>query len=110
MNINNIICVKFLKNDEFILNSKTKEIDIEFDDLLLLISDIENIRGLGKLLHKEAYEGIDYLGNNVVYNSYVCWDYDGNIYKYNFNKDYIPFNNYIIKIKRDKSIKKIIKN
>ena len=44
MNINSIIKVKFLKRDETITGSNIKEIDIELDDLIKLISDIENIR------------------------------------------------------------------
>ena len=69
MNINNVLKVKFLKSDETITGSNITEIDIELDDLIKLISDVENIRGLGKSLHKEAYTGIDYLGNDVVLKS-----------------------------------------
>lgn len=43
MNITNILKVKFLKSDETITGSNIREIDIELDDLLKLISDIENI-------------------------------------------------------------------
>ena len=108
MNINSIIKVKFLKRDETITGSNIKEIDIELDDLIKLISDIENIRGLGKSLHNEAYTGIDYLGNEVVFSSYVVWEESGDIYKYNFDESWIPLNNFIIKQKRDETIKKII--
>ena len=73
MTITNILKVKFLKSDETITGPNITEIDIELDDLIKLISDIENIRGLGKSLHKEAYTGIDYLGNEVVFSSYVVW-------------------------------------
>jgi hypothetical protein len=107
MNINNILKVKFLKSDETILGSNITEIDIELDDLIKLISDVENIRGLGKSLHKEAYTGIDYLGNEVFFSSYVCWEESGDIYKYNFNEDYVPFNSFVIKQKRDEAIKKL---
>ena len=108
MNITNILKVKFLKSDETITGSNIKEIDIEFDDLIKLISDIENIGGLGKSLHNEAYTGIDYLGNQVVFRSYVVWEESGDIYKYNFDESWIPLNNFIIKQKRDETIKKII--
>lgn len=115
MIITNIIKVKFLKSDETITTflapkngSNITEIDIEIDDLLKLISDIENIRGLGKSLHKEAYTGIDYLGNKVVFSSYVVWEESGDIYKYNFDEEFIPLNRFIIKQKRDETIKKII--
>lgn len=104
MNINNIVKCKFLKSDEIITGSNIKEIDIEFNDLIKLISDVENIRGLGKSLHKEAYTGIDYLGNEVFFSSYVIWEESGDIYKYNFDEDWIPLN----RKKRDETIKKII--
>ena len=104
MNINNIVKCKFLKSDETITDSNIKEIDIEFNDLIKLISDVENIRGLGKSLHKEAYTGIDYLGNEVFFSSYVIWCESGDIYKYNFDEDWIPLN----RKKRDETIKKII--
>lgn len=108
MNINNIVRCKFLKSDETITGSNIKEIDIELDDLIKLISDVENIRGLGKSLYKEAYTGIDYLGNEVVFSSYVIWEESGDIYKYNFDEKWIPLNSFIIKQKRDETIKKII--
>jgi hypothetical protein len=117
MNINNILKVKFLKSDETInpnpffhksiIGSNITEIDIELDDLIKLISDVENIRGLGKSLHKEAYTGIDYLGNEVVFSSYVVWVESGDIYKYNFDEEWIPLNSFIIKQKRDEVIKKL---
>ena len=108
MNINNVLKVKFIKSNETITGSNIKEIDIELDDLIKLISDIENIRGLGKSLHNEAYTGIDYLGNEVVFSSYVVWEESGYIYKYNFDEEWIPLNSFIIKHKRDEAIKKII--
>ena len=97
MTITNILKVKFLKSDETITGPNITEIDIELDDLIKLISDIENIRGLGKSLHKEAYTGIDYLGNEVVFSSYVVWEESGDIYKYNFDEEWIPLNSFIIK-------------
>ena len=115
MNINNVLMVKFLKSNETINTLPTlrdiketniKEIDIELDDLIKLISDIENIRGLGKSLHNEAYTGIDYLGNEVVFNSYVVWEESGDIYKYNFDEEWIPLNSFIIKQKRDEKLEK----
>lgn len=121
MNINSIIKCKFLKRDETIprlagytgpmycpAGSNITEIDIEIDDLLKLISDVESLGGLGKSLHKEAYTGIDYLGNEVVFSSYVVWEESGDIYKYNFDEEWIPLNSFIIKQKRDETIKKII--
>jgi len=104
MNINNILKCKFLERGETITGSNITEIDIELDDLIKLISDVENIRGLGKSLHKEAYTGIDYLGNKVSFISYVIWEETGDIYKYNFDEDWIPLN----RKKRDETIKKII--
>ena len=48
VNFNEIIKVKFLKIDETISDSNIKETDIELDNLLKLISDVEEKRGLGK--------------------------------------------------------------
>ncbi len=47
LNFNEIIKVKFLKIDETISGSEIKETDIELDNLLKLISDVEEKRGLG---------------------------------------------------------------
>jgi hypothetical protein len=99
MDINNIIKVKFLKSDETISGSNIKETDIELDNLLKLISDVEEKRGLGKSLHKEAFTGIDYLGNEIKFNSYVIWT-ENEIFKYNFSESYIPLNLEILRRKR----------
>mgnify|MGYP000129542968 FL=1 len=56
VNFNEIIKVKFLKIDETISGSNIKETDIELDNLLKLISDVEEKRGLGKSLHKKLYK------------------------------------------------------
>ena len=109
MDINDIIKVKFLKSDETISGSNIKETDIELDNLLKLISDVEEKkRGLGKSLHKEAFTGIDYLGNEVKFNSYVIWT-ENEIFKYNFSETLVPFNNEILKRNRDKTIDDILK-
>jgi hypothetical protein len=109
MDINNIIKVKFLKSDETISGSNIKETDIELDNLLKLISDVEEKRGLGKSLHKEAFTGIDYLGNPVKFNSYVIWT-ENEIFKYNFSESLVPFNNEILKRNRDKTIDDLLKS
>jgi len=108
MDINNIIKVKFLKSDETISNSNIIETDIELDNLLKLISDVEDKRGLGKYLHKEAFTGIDYLGNVVKFNSYVIWT-ENEIFKYNFDESLVPFNNEILKRNRDQTIDDVLK-
>jgi hypothetical protein len=108
MDINNIIKVKFLKIDETISGSNITETNIELDNLLKLISDVEEKRGLGKSLHKEAFTGIDYLGNEVKFNSYVIWT-EKKILKYNFDESLVPFNNEILKRNRDKKIDDILK-
>ena len=105
LNFNEIIKVKFIKPDELISG---KEEDIEFNDLLKLISDVEEKRGLGKSLHKEAFTGIDYLGNEVKFNSYVIWA-ENEIFKYNFDESLVPFNNEILRRNRDKTIDDILK-
>jgi hypothetical protein len=115
MDINNIIKVKFLKIDETLdylqqteWGSNIIETDIEFNDLLKLINDIEKIKGgLGKSLHKEAFTGIDYLGNDIKFSSYVIWT-ENEIFKYNFSESLVPFNDEIIK-RRDERIDDILK-
>ena len=89
MNFDKILKVKFLKSDETILGKSITVKDIELDDLLKLISDVEEKRGLGKSLHKEAFTGIDYQGNVIKFSSYVIWT-ENEIYKYNFSENYIP--------------------
>ena len=82
MNINKIIKVKFLKPNESVSTNGEvlTEFDIELDDILKLINQIENDRnGLGRNLHKEAFTGIDYLGNKVQFSSYVIWQEEGEI-------------------------------
>jgi len=111
MDINKIIKVKFLKQQEVISTTGEvlTEVDIEFDDILKLINQIEIDRnGLGRNLHKEAFTGIDYLGNKVQFSSYVVWQEDGEIFKFNFNSDLIPFDSEILKRSRDSKISSII--
>ena len=88
------------------------ETDIEFNDLLKLINDIEKIKGgLGKSLHQEAFTGIDYLGNDIKFSSYVIWT-ENEIFKYNFSESLVPFNDEILRLKikrRDERIDDILK-
>jgi len=108
MNIEKIIKIKFLKSDDYISTTGEKiiEIDIDFWQLLNLISEIEFKRdGLAKNLHKEAFTGVDYLGNQVKFSSYVIWQDNNIIYKYKFNQDWIPFNNEILRRDRDEKNK-----
>ena len=109
--LNKIIKVKFLKpNENVSTNGEVlTEVDIEFDDILKLINQIENDHnGLGRNLHKEAFTGIDYLGNKVQFSSYVIWQEDGKIFKFNFNSDLIPFDSEILRRNRDSKIISII--
>ena len=119
MDINNIIKVKFLKSGEtldYLYSSPIQfaevETDIEFNDLLKLINDIEKIKGgLGKSLHQEAFTGIDYLGNDIKFSSYVIWT-ENEIFKYNFSESLVPFNDEILRLKikrRDERIDDILK-
>ena len=78
------------------------------DDILKLINQIENERGLGRNLHKEAFTGIDYLGNKVQFSSYVIWQEYGEIFKFNFNSDLVPFDSEILRRNRDTKISSII--
>jgi hypothetical protein len=110
--LEDILKVKFLKPNESISTTNGysfTEDDIEFDDLITLLNDIENIKGgLGKSLHNEAFTGIDYLGNGIKFNSYVIWT-ENEIFKYNFDESLVPFNNEILKRNRDKTIDDVLK-
>jgi hypothetical protein len=111
MEIDKIIKVKFLKSGDYISTTGEEilETDIDFNQLLDIISEIELKRdGLGKRLHKEAFTGIDYLGNQVKFSSYVIWQDDDKIYKYNFDENFIPFDNEILRRDRDAKLNKII--
>ncbi len=112
MEIEKILKVKFLKSGDYISTTGEEiiEINVDFDQLLGIISEIELIRdGFGKNLHKEAFTGVDYLGNKVSFSSYVVWQDDGKIYKYNFDENLIPFNAELISRNREEKIQNIIK-
>ena len=112
MEIEKILKVKFLKSGDYISTTGEEiiEINVDFDQLLGIISEIELIRdGFGKNLHKEAFTGVDYLGNKVSFSSYVVWQDDEKIYKYNFDENLIPFNNELISKNREEKIQNIIK-
>jgi hypothetical protein len=93
------------------------ESDIEFDDLVNLMSKIEKERNvLGRSLHKEAFTGIDYLGNQVKFSSYAVWQENEDnfwqinkyqIYKFNFNPEWIPLDKEILRRSRDSKISKL---
>ena len=112
MEIEKIIKVKFIKSDDYISTTGEEiiEINVDFDKLLGIISEIELKRdGFGKNLHKEAFTGVDYLGNKVSFSSYVVWQDGGKIYKYNFDEEWIPFNSELISRNREEKIQNIIK-
>ena len=110
MNYNDIIKVRFSLNQQVsTTGERFTETNIGFDDLVKLITDIEESRdGFGKNLHKEAFTGIDYLGNPVKFNSYVIWTHK-EVIKYNFDENWVPFEGEILKRKRDKNIDNILK-
>jgi len=126
MDINKILKVKFLNIGEYD-GFRTSggdiiiEDDIEFDDLVNLMSKIETERnGLGSAIHKEAFTGIDYLGYQVKFSSYAVWQItqeneDGfweipkyQIYKFNFNPDWIPLNKEILRRSRENKLNQIL--
>ena len=112
MEIEKILKVKFLKLGDYISTTGEEiiEINVDFDKLLGIISEIELKRdGFGKNLHKEAFTGVDYLGNKVSFYSYVVWQDGGKIYKYNFDEEWIPFNSELISRNREEKIQNIIK-
>lgn len=112
LKIEKVIKVKFLKPGDLISTNgeEIMETNVEFNQLLDIMSEIELKRdGLGKSLHKEAFTGVDYLGNKVSFSSYVVWQHNGKIYKYNFDENLIPFNAELISRNREEKIKNIIK-
>ena len=112
MEIGKIIKVKFIKSDDYISTTGEEiiEIDIDFNQLLDIMSEIELKRdGFGKNLHKESFTGVDYLGNKVTFSSYVIWQDGGKIYKYNFDENWIPFNSEILRRDRDVKLNKIMR-
>jgi hypothetical protein len=122
MEIEKIIKVKFIKSDDYISTSlalsasayvpgeEIIEIDIDFNQLLDIISEIELKRdGFGKSIHKEAFTGVDYLGNLVKFSSYVIWQDNDIIYKYNFDENWIPFDNEILRRDREVKLNKILR-
>ncbi len=123
MEIEKIIKVKFLylnslpfqgsdlfSNGISTTGEKIIEINIDFEDLLKIIRDIETQRdGFGKNLHKEAFTGVDYLGNLVKFSSYVIWQDNNIIYKYNFDENWIPFDNEILRRDREVKLNKIMR-
>jgi len=126
MEIEKIMKVKFIKSDDYISTSlalsasgpvpgeEIIEIDIDFNQLLDIISEIELKKdGFGKSIHKEAFTGVDYLGNLVKFSSYVIWqdnDQDNDIiYKYNFDENWIPFDNEILRRDREVKLNKILR-
>ena len=111
MKIEKIIKVKF-KSDDYISTTGEEiiEIDIDFNQLLDIMSEIELKRdGFGKNIHKEAFTGIDYLGNQVNFSSYVIWQDDNKIYNYRFDENWIPFNSEILRRDRDVKLNKIMR-
>ena len=128
MDISKILKIEFLKPSdcysfELINGDIIIESDIEFDDLVNLMSKIEKERNiLGRSLHKEAITGIDYLGNQVKFSSYVVWqqyiapENEDNfwqinkyqIFKFNFNPDWIPLDKEILRRSRDSKISNLV--
>lgn len=110
INFEDIIQVRFLKKNDCIKKYKknTIESNIKFNDLLILISEIEQkTGGLGSSVHKEAFTGVDYLGNNIKFNSYIVV-MKKSILKFNFNESWVPFSSKILSEKRENNINKIL--
>ena len=63
--------------------------------------------GFGKSIHKEAFTGVDYLGNVVKFSSYLIWQDNKKIYKYSFDENWIPFDNEILRRDREEKLKEI---
>lgn len=105
-----ILKVKFLKPGDYISTTGEEiiERDIDFEYLLKIIRDIEAQKeGFGKSLHKEAFTGVDYLGNLVKFSSYVIWTDNNKIYKYNFDENLIPFDDELVRRDREEKLKEL---
>jgi hypothetical protein len=95
-NINDdIIGIRFQKSDNridainYTLNNVREiESEIEFDDLIHLMEKVES-RGLAISLHREAWEGRDYLGKPLDVDTYLIWTRNV-IYRYRFPSSWIP--------------------
>ena len=108
MEIEKILKIKFLKPGEYISTTGEEiiERDIDFEDLLKIIRDIETQKaGFGKSIHKEAFTGVDYLGNVVKFSSYLIWQDNKKIYKYSFDENWIPFDNERLRRDREEKLK-----
>ena len=112
-NINDVFGVKFQKSDNKIdainytlSNVKEIESEIEFDDLIHLMEKVES-RGLAISLHREAWEGKDYLGKPLDVDTYLVWT-EKAIYRYRFPSNWIPLSAEKLNRDRIKSINKIL--
>ena len=87
---------------QYCQSGKLEEAKLIYEDLLKIIRDIETQKvGFGKSIHKEAFTGVDYLGNVVKFSSYVIWQDNNKIYKYNFDENWTPFDNEILRRNRE---------
>jgi hypothetical protein len=117
-----IIGVKFQKSDNridainYTLNNvKEIESEIEFDDLIHLMEKVEScglayssIRQSHRIsLHREAWEGKDYLGKPLDVDTYLIWT-EKDIYRYRFPPSWIPLSAEKLNRDRIKSINKIL--
>jgi hypothetical protein len=107
-NFNDVIGVKFQKSDNRIdainytlSNVKEIESEIEFDDLIHLMEKVESC-GLAISLHREAWEGRDYLGKPLDVDTYLVWTKNV-IYRYRFPPSWIPLS--AEKLNRDRIVK-----
>ena len=124
-NFNDVIGVRFVNSisisKKFVNSDTVKqfELDIEFDDLLKLMVELETHPkyftihgGFGPQLHKQAWEGKDYLGEPLDVDTYMIWtlgeksdgSFEKAIYRYKFPQSWIPLS--AEKLNRDR-IKKI---
>ena len=115
-NFNDVIGVRFVNSisisKKFVNSDEVKqfESDIEFDDLLKLMEELETHskyftihggfgpQGFGPQLHKQAWEGKDYLGEPLDVDTYMIWtlgeksdgSFEKSIYRYKFPPSWIP--------------------
>lgn len=116
VDVNKIIKIELLKLDEsrhfdICKNGETLiEFDVELDDLIDIMNEIDTYRnwGIRHDLHSWAFTGFDWLGKEVKYSSYVVWQFDDKIFKFNFSPDLIPFNGEILRRGREDKISSLI--
>lgn len=98
--LNSIVKCKFHYGNENVISSifgtndsiEVINIDVDIYQLLTIMNVVEQKRGIGSSIHSEVITGVDYLGKQVKFDSYLLFDDNYKCYKYNFDENIIPLN------------------